>query len=109
VKHAQDLNLASKIPIRDDKGEPAYEEFPRVFDPASAAQTRVVLKLPYFTPDLGKDPPPRGRIVGGDEVVDLGEVEEGAPRVAQLQVPGPARFSKKASTSSSAANSPRLA
>ena len=109
MKHAQDLNLASKIPIRDDKGEPAYDEFPRVFDPAPAAQTRVVLELPYFTPDLGKDPSPRCRIVGGDEVVDLREVEERAPRIPDLQEPGPACFSKNALISLSVANSPRLA
>jgi len=109
VKHAQDLNLALKIPIRDDKGEPAYDEFPSIFDPALAAQTGVVLKLPYFTPDLGEDPSSRGGIVGGDEVVDLREVEQGASRIADPQEPGPACFSKNASISPSVANSPRLA
>ena len=109
MKHAQDLNFVLKIPIRDDKGEPAYDEFPRVFDPARAAQTRVDLKLPYFTPDFGEDPSSRGGIVGGDKVVDLREVEQGASRIADPQEPGPACFSKNASISPSVANSPRLA
>lgn len=67
MNHAQNLDLLSGYPIRDYGRESADDELARVFDPALAAQVRIVLKLPYVASDLGKYTSCRSRVLTGDK------------------------------------------
>ena len=109
MNHAQDLDLSFEIEVRDDVGEPRNHKLASSFDSAWPAKARMRFELCDLALDLCDHPAGSGWIVGRDVVVDLSEVEQGAPGVPGLHAPGLPCLAKNALTSSSVANSPRLA
>ena len=93
MNHAQDLNLLLKQPIRDDERQPADDKFARVFNPALATQVGTVLQESYIATNRGKHPSRRGRVVTGNEIVDLRQVQKRASRITDFQALGPTRSS----------------